>query len=330
MHFLAGDIGGTRLRLRTVETDGNDWLVRHEVAWASGNFDSLETAVQLFLEELSRAERSALFGAWLAVAGPVIEGRVHFSNLPWEIDEKALSNHISLPRVHLVNDLEAEVHVIPTLSHKALATLQTGHVDSGRRLLISVGTGLGLASWSQGSHELQVQPSEGGHSDFAPVTEWQSALWSWMRARTPHVSYERLISGPGLVELYDFILFQAGLPLANRNGGDRTAEVVRLAGTDVDGRACAAVDHFIRMLGAFCGNAALHVMATGGIYLSGGVIRSLLPYLRNDSFQHAFSDKGRMGRLLKRIPVHVITMPEPGQEGITRLALQATNVDAAT
>ncbi len=323
VHLLAGDIGGTSVRLRVVQADEGAWQIRHQVSWNSRDFDSLESAVRVFLDELSRAERCALQGAWLAVAGPVIEGRVRFANLPWETDNETLSSSLSLPEVHLVNDLEAQAHVIPVLDRKALVTIQQGSAVPGRGLLVSVGTGLGMTSWSGPSDRLHVVPSEGGHCDFAPVTEWQSALWRWMHARHPHVSYERVASGTGLVALYDFLHEQAGSRPPDADSRDRTANVVRLADSNADERAGDAIDHFARILGAFCGNAALHAMATGGVYLAGGVIRNIHPHLQEKNFNHSFSDKGRMAGVLRRIPVHVITVPEPGLEGITRLAMQA-------
>ncbi|MGM0632031.1 MAG: ROK family protein [Pseudomonadota bacterium] len=322
VHFLVGDIGGTRVRLRVVEADREGWRIRHEAEWHSHDFDSLETAVLSFLDELSRSERCALQGAWLAVAGPVIDGRVQFTNLPWETDRRVLSSRLALPEVHLVNDLEAMAHIIPALDRRSLVTIQRGRASPGRGLLVSVGTGLGMTTWSGRSCHLDVLPSEGGHSDFAPRTEWQAALSGWMDRRYRHVSYERLASGTGLAALYDFIHEQAGSRPADEAASDRKrpAEIVRRAGVG-DERACEAIDQFARILGAFCGNAALHAMATGGVYLAGGVIRSIHPYLSEDNFNHPFRDKGRMETLLRRVPVHALTSPEPGLEGITRLAM---------
>ncbi len=322
IQFLVGDIGGTRLRLRVVEANGDAWQIRHEVAWFSCQFDSLETAVQQFLDELSRAERCALSGGWFAVAGPVIDGRVRFTNLPWVTDDQALAGLLSLPEVYLVNDLEALAHAVPEFEANALTSIKPGSAAQGRALLVSVGTGLGLASWSRTPGCFHVIPSEGGHSDFAPRTEWQWELWRWMHSRHEHVSFERLASGPGLVNLYDFLHVQAGIRGPDACDGDQAAEIFRMAEKEGDERACAAIDHFARILGAFCANAALHVMATGGIHLAGGVIRHLHPYMREDNFGRCFRGKGRMAGLLSNIPVHAVTAPEPGLEGITRLAIR--------
>ncbi len=320
--FLAGDIGGTWLRLRMVETRRSHWGVCHEAIWVSRDFESLEQAIQKFLDELSRAERASLCGVWLAVAGPVIDGRVQFTNLPWCVNEKMLSDRLSLPRVHLLNDIEVQAHLLAaTDGTSSLVTLQRGRAESGRGLIVAVGTGLGLASWYQSDRVLHVFPSEGGHCDFAPATTWQVELWRWMHARHSHVSYERVISGPGLAALFDFIRQRDVTETSDQRVADRAAEIVRMAESDGDESAFQAIDHFARMLGAFCGNAALHTLATGGIYLTGGVVRNLYPYLRKDTFNRSFHQKGRMTDVLENIPLYAVTMAEPGLEGITRLAL---------
>lgn len=325
VQVLVGDIGGTNVRLRIVQahTAADSWQVRHQATLGSRDFASLEAALASFLDKLPPAEREALCGAWLAIAAPVVNGRARFTNLPWDADTRALSAHLALPEVHLVNDLEAHAHAVAALGSSALKTIRQGNGVPGRHLLVAVGTGLGAVSWSQLPHALHVVPSEGGHSDFAPVTDWQAELWRWLSSHHPHVSYERLLSGQGLVELYDFLHVQAGLAPPEPAAGDRAASIVQLADTEGDDMACSAIDHFASILGSFCGNAALHTMPTAGVYLAGGVVRHLYSRLSAGHFLEAFSNKGRMAGLLQEMPVHAITLPEPGLEGITRVAIRA-------
>lgn len=322
MQILIGDIGGTRVRLRLLESTAGGWQLRHESIRKSREFDNLEGALRSFLDELSRSERANVHEAWLAVAGPVSRGQVRFTNLPWESGEHLLETALKLRRVRLVNDLEALAHALPDIPRRQLIPIQEGHADSGPRLLISVGTGLGLASWHEETDRIRVWPSEGGHSDFASQSSEQHALWKMLAKHHGHVSYERLLSGPGLNQIYEFTCRrQAYRPFDGHiNKEDRTPLICQRAESRQDESAQAAIRLFTEVLGSFAGNAALFHLATGGVYLAGGVVTGLRSWLNTDKFTESFCNKGRLHSVLANIPVQIITVDEPGLEGITLLA----------
>jgi len=322
MQKLIGDIGGTRLRLRLLESTSGEWRIRHEFIRRSEEFDSLEAALRSFLEELSRSERANVVEAWLAVAGPVSNGRVRFTNLPWESEAHLLETALKLPNVHLINDLEALAHALPHISQRQLIPIQKGHEDSGPRLLISVGTGLGVANWFTEADGIRVLPSEGGHSDFASQTREQHALWKSLSEHYGHVSYERLLSGSGLVKIYKYHCQRQSCPPFDGHAltEDPAPLVCQRAENREDKAATAAIACFSEILGAFAGNAALFSLATGGVYLVGGLLARLQPFLSDHRFIQAFQRKGRLQTLMQTIPIHAVTSAEPGLEGITQLA----------
>ena len=321
MHRLVADIGGTRARFRLLEGDGSQWWIRHETSWPSQDFQSLAEAIRCYLAQLSRTERAPIDSAWLAVAGPVRDGAVRFTNLPWQSDAESLRSQFGLPRVYLVNDLEALTHAVPQLQPEQLLPVQHGNAGKGCRLVIASGTGLGVAGWHGSGADIHVLPSEGGHADLAPVTERQAALLHHLRRDLAHVSYERVLSGPGLVTLYAFATGQAtGRATIHPEPSDVSpARILELA-EHRDPEALTAVELFSELLGSFAGNAALHWAATGGVYLAGGVAIQLHPYILCGPFTKAFADKGRMRLLLESIPVSLITDHQAGLDGISRLA----------
>ena len=328
-YLLAADIGGTRARFRVIECSANGWRIRHEITWPSGSFDSLEHALEHCLEQLSRPERAGLAAAWLAVAGPVQNQEVRFTNLPWETSAAALAPRLGLPAVHLVNDLEAIAHGMPSLTPDERIPLQAGVVQHGPGLVISVGTGLGMAAWHEIDGKPLVFPTEAGHIDFAPQGASQDRLLQELRAIHGHVSYEHLLSGSGLVHLYEFTCREAGTrpSPALESAPDPAAVVTRLADRERDPNARTAIDLCGSLLGTFAGNGALQWLATGGVHLCGGVIDRIHPYLEAGAFLYAFRHKGRMRRLMERIPIAVITRREAGLEGITRLAIREHGID---
>ncbi|MEA5445945.1 glucokinase [Gammaproteobacteria bacterium AB-CW1] len=324
MQMLIGDIGGTRLRLRLLESTGREWQIRHESIRRSEEFDSLEAALRSFLEELSRSERANIVEAWLAVAGPVSNGRVRFTNLPWESEARLLETALKLPRVHLINDLEALAHALPHIPQRQLIPIQKGPQESGPRLLVSVGTGLGVAIWFVEAGGIRVLASEGGHIDFASQSREQHALWKSLSKYHGHVSYERLLSGSGLMEIYKYHCEQQScMPFNGHTLTEDPAPLIcQRAENREDKAANAAICCFSEILGAFAGNAALISLATGGVYLAGGLLRRLHPFLSDHHFIQAFHRKGRLQALMQTIPIHAVTTPEPGLEGIARLAIR--------
>ena len=263
-----------------------------------------------------------------AVAGPVISGRAELTNLGWSLDESLLRAALGVRSVRLLNDLLAAAIAIPQLGPDALQVLQTGVPEQdGARAIIAPGTGLGEAFvvWDGTRHH--AYPSEGGHADFAPVGLLQVELLKWLQERFEHVSYERVCSGRGLPHLYQF-LKQRGtaqeeqwLASGLANAEDQTPVIVE-AGIDERSPLCAAtLDLFAAILAAEAGNAALRLLATGGVYLSGGLVRPLLPVLRKDAFINVFRRKGRLAPLLERVPLYVITQPHTALQGAIQYAL---------
>lgn len=318
--FLAGDIGGTKTLLRLFGTGGS---VIAERRYDSAAFASLNQVVAGFLSDcpaLSLA--SACFG----VAGPVEDGRANITNLPWRIDAASIAAEFHIPQVRLINDFQAVAYGIEALDSRDLATLQAGSPQKGGvRAVIGAGTGLGegFMVW-QGTYYAAF-PSEGSHADFAPTDELQIELLRYLAERYGHVSYERLLSGPGLVNIFEFLRDSRGIqPTAELQSamktGDPAAAISLCAMGGKDDLAEAALDLFARIYGAEAGNLALKVLARGGVYIAGGIAPQIMGKLEEDVFLRAFVDKGRFAGLLGDIPVHVVLNPMVGLLGAARVA----------
>lgn len=320
--ILVGDIGGTFSRFRLLEPSNGYSRIRHTATWRSTDFGSLEEAIDCYLKQLSRLERARIQSSWLAVAGPVQGNRVQFTNLPWETDAESLEMALRLPQVHLVNDLEALAHAVPSFRNQDVVNVQGEHSkNTGRGLVIAVGTGLGTATWEQTATGIHTHPSEGGHTDFAPLNELHLRLLRDLQADYEHVSYERLLSGDGLSRIYQHLQDPS-----EPGSDDRTAptfrspeQIMLLADREHNVIAQRALHLFSELLGAFAGNAALHAMATAGVLLAGGLCVRLHPYIVSDHFRNAFCAKGRMRPLLESIPVSVASNPDAGLIGMTQL-----------
>jgi glucokinase len=309
--LIAGDVGGTKtlLALFTREAGPRNPVARAE--FVSADYPSLEAIVRSFMLQTRRPVAFAC----LDVAGPVIRGRAHLTNLPWVLDEEAMQQTLGLQRVVLLNDLKAVAHAVPHLLPDEVQVLNEGHAEPhGPIGVIAPGTGLGEAFLTWHGHAYAAGSSEGGHADFAPTDEIQAALWQYLFRRFGHVAYERVISGSGLPNIYDFLrdaghapeppAFAAALAAAT----DRTPLIVQAALQPSPDPLCAAtLDIFVDALGAEAGNLALKVLATGGIYLGGGMPARVLPRLDDGRFMRAFVSKGRFTELLSRVPVKVIT-----------------------
>ncbi len=290
--ILAGDIGGTNTRLALVDGDPRA-PVALEI-YPSGDHASLEEMVRAFLAAHPAGIAAACFG----VAGPVRDGHVDVTNLVWPVDGASLAAAVGLERVLLLNDLEANAWGIPVLGLDDFHVLNEGRADArGNAAVCSAGTGLGEAGlyWDGESHHAFA--CEGGHADFAPLSDAQEGLREFLAREYGHVSYERVCSGIGLVNIYRYLA--GGCDLA-------AAEISRLALAGTDGTAVAALDLMVEIYGAEAGNLALKLMATGGVYLGGGIPPRILPKLEAGSFMRAFTDKGRFVDLLAAVPVRVI------------------------
>ena len=314
--ILAGDVGGTKTVLAVTEPVGGTARLRTVVEreFRSKDYPGLQAITNEFLSLPAVAEhRTAIERAGFGVAGPVRAGGSHITNLGWEIAESELARALGMPVV-LVNDLVATAHGIPALAPESLATIQMGQADpEGNAALIAAGTGLGMAvmvrAGGAGSRFLP-SPSEGGHADFAPRTDEELALFTYVRAHEDRVEWEHLVSGPGLVRCYDFTHrdVKPGHPDPHLEI-DPAAAVSRLALTKACPACVRSLELFVGLYGAAAGNLALTVLATGGIYVGGGIAPKILPALET-GFARAFAEKGAIfGRLLAKIPIQVILDP---------------------
>jgi glucokinase len=320
--ILAGDIGGTNARLAYFQPQNGHLRLVSERIYPSRAHRELGEIVTQFLEDSKTRPDAACFG----IAGPVRNGRVETSNLPWVVEQSRLANQIHLPSTLLINDLEASAWGIGALAVGDLVPLNrvTGPAV-GNQAVIAPGTGLGEAGlfWDGSRHH--VFACEGGHGDFGPQGDLQIELLRFLKARFGHVSYERVLSGPGLVNVYEF-LRQSGCGKESQEfaaalkQGDPAAVISRAALDGTQSLAVKALDLWISVYGAEAANLALKVMATGGIFLAGGISPKVLPKLTGPLFMEAFVDKGRLRPLVESIPVQVITNEKAGLLGAARCA----------
>jgi glucokinase len=325
--LLVGDIGGTKTDLAVVTPEGGPRAPRAFAELPSASYPSLEALVREFLGRVGLPVTRACFG----VPGPVIGGRVQTTNLPWIIEAPALAGALRLESVHLLNDLEAIAHAVPILRGEDLVTLNVGRAVAGGPLaVIAPGTGLGEAFLTWNGSRYVAHASEGGHADFAPTDASQIGLLQYLQASQDHVSVERVCSGLGVPHIYEYLRSIHHAPespaVAERLAAvsDRTPVIVEAALQPA--APCllcvATLDIFVDVLGAEAGNLALKLLATGGVYLAGGMPAHILPALRDGRFLRAFRRKGRMGELLAAIPVHVI-VTRVGLIGAAHVGLEA-------
>ncbi|HUA86830.1 MAG TPA: glucokinase [Bryobacteraceae bacterium] len=320
--ILAGDIGGTNTRLAFF--DGPQ--PREIQVFPSARYPALAAIVTEYLTAHRQTAEAACFG----IAGPVRHGVVEATNLPWKIHAAQLAADIGVKNLRLLNDLEANAYGIAALGDSDFATLREGENEPrGNRALVSAGTGLGEAGLIAIDGHHVPFASEGGHADFAPRNPSEVALFEYLAERFGHVSYERILSGPGLVNVYDFFrdTGRAQEPpwLAQElAAGDPSAAITRNAEKS---ELCAlALNLFITVYGAEAGNIALRLLATGGVYLGGGIAPKIAGKLREPEFLKAFDDKGRVGKLLEAIPVRVILNDKTALLGAGRVALGLKDV----
>ena len=319
---LVGDIGATNTRLTLVRGAPDSTPVLHEAVFPSRDYTGLEEPVRKFLRDAPAPAQRAVF----AVAGPVVEGRAELTNLGWVLEEEALRESLDLASVRLLNDLVAMAYAIPHLGPESLLTLQEGRpVPGGARAVVAPGTGLGHAFLTWDGSAYRAHPSEGGHGDFAPVGQLQDELLHHLRRRYGHVSCERVCSGRALPDLYAFLQERGtateseGFAERLAAARDRTPVIVEAAlGMPPSALCLATVELFAAILAAEAGNVALRVLATGGVYLGGGLPRRLLPVLTRAAFLDPFRQKGRLSPLLSRIPLHVVIRPNVGLLGALR------------
>lgn len=324
--ILAGDIGGTHTRLALFEPPGLRPL--HLEVFASDAHDGLAGLVRTYLSGRDLTGPGAgIEGACFGVAGPVQEGRTVAVNLAWSVDAAELSESLCVGPVQVVNDLEANAWGLTALGPDDLATVVAGEADpAGNVVLLSPGTGLGEAIIVRGAAGEQVTASEGGHRDFAPRGETQVALYRFLAAQYGHVSYERVCSGVGLVNIHRFLCQHEYEPAPDwlqqeMDEGDAAGTVSRAGLEHRDDVCSRALDLMIAILAAEAGNLALSVLATGGVYLGGGIPPRILPRLTEGGFARAFAAKGRFHELMANVPVKVILNDEAALLGAARRAM---------
>ncbi len=311
--ILAGDIGGTKTVLGLFEETDAELTVVREFEAPSRDHASLDAIVEPFLEEVGRP---ALRGACFAVAGPVVDGACRTTNLPWLLEEGGLAATIRAPRVKLLNDLEGTAYGMLHLSPSDLVVLNEGRRPRrrGNIAVIAAGTGLGEAYlyWDGGRH--RPIATEGGHADFAPRSDEEVDLLRYLREKLAgRVSCERVLSGPGLYEIYCFLrdtgrMREPAALARQMEEGDPSALVSRIAAESGEPICVAALDLFCELYGAEAGNMALRALTYGGVFVGGGIAPKNLTFLQR-SFLRGFTDKGRFSDLMRDIDVAVSTNP---------------------
>ncbi|HEX8634435.1 MAG TPA: glucokinase [Pyrinomonadaceae bacterium] len=322
--ILAGDIGGTKtnVALFAREELGKPLAQR---SFPSGKHDSLESIIAEFLAEHKPRLTHACFG----IAGPVKDGQVRTANLTWVVDGQTLAETLNLERVALINDLEATAYGIEVLGAAQLHTLNEGREERGaHRALIAAGTGLGMAGLFYDGQHYRPIASEGGHIDYAPRTAIEHELLNYLHAKIMgRVSYERVLSGPGLFNIYSFLREhkygeEPAWLAAEIEAGDSSAVVAQAGLAGKSELAVKALDLFADIYGAMAGNLALLLKATGGLYIGGGIAPKLIEKLKDGTFMRAFTDKGRMSALVSNIPVRVILDDKTALYGAARCAVE--------
>lgn len=327
MKVLAGDIGATNARLALFEVDPTGAerpapLV--EEVCPSGAFAGLAAAARAFLDAGEVSPEAACFG----IPGPVTGDVYRLPNLGWEVREAELAAALGIESLRIINDFDAVGHGLAYLSEDEVAELQAGRPRTRAPIaLLGAGTGLGTGylTWHDGRY--RVHSSEGGHADFAPRDPLECELLEWSAARHGRVSWERILSGPGLVDLYRFLRQRGEAPereaVRREMERDEAARVISshaLAGTDP---LCErALELFVSAFGARAGDLALTIQAEGGVYLAGGIAPEILPKLREGPFLEAFRAKGRLSELMERIPVRVILNTDVGLLGAAGAAVR--------
>lgn len=327
INILAGDIGGTSARLGLFSVAPEGLRPRAKATYRCREFAGLEEIVARFRHEYPGSFTVASIG----IAGPVIDGHVVTPNLPWTVSSSIVAKAAGLEKIGLINDLVANAYGTEALTPSDFAVIQPGTPDpTGHACIISAGTGLGQAGFFFDDEVRRPMPSEGGHADFAPQNEQEIELLRFLHARFGHVSYERVLSGPGLVNIYDFLTAtgrgEESSDLAaqlSASPGGAAGHISRAGLAKTSTRAVLALDQFVTIYGAAAGNLALNFKSTGGVYIGGGIAPQILSRLQDGRFLQAFLDKGRLRSLLEQMPIQVILNDECALLGAAVHAVQS-------
>jgi glucokinase len=310
--LIAGDIGGTKTDLAIYSPESGPHKPLAQTELHSADYSSLQAMVKEFLAQVKMSVDVASFD----VAGPVINGHVKTTNLPWVLDESTLVNELNLKAAHLMNDLEAVARAVPALGAEDVITINQGEpVANGPIAIIAPGTGLGESFLTWDGSRYVAHGSEGGHSDFAPTDERQIRLLHYLLRRFGHVGVERVCSGIGVPNIYEFLRDAEKIPerpevaqlIASAKDHAKTIVEAALDRQNPSELCLTTVDLLVSILASEAANLALKVLATGGVYLAGGVALHLVKFLQNPQFVETFTRKGRFKDLMERMPIHIIT-----------------------
>jgi len=328
--ILAGDVGGTKSNLALFTFKGGQLSPVVEHTLPSQDYTGLEDVVREFLRQANNQKPPTtideISGACFGVAGPVVDDRCETPNLPWIISGQGLRRVLGLEAVKLVNDLEATGYGIGSLASDKFVTLNEGSPrGKGNAALIAAGTGLGEAMLYWNGEDFIPIASEGGHADFAPRNALEIELLRYLLDRFDRVSYERVLSGPGLLSIYNFLKDsgygeESGWLTERLEQGDPSAEISKAALANENAMCVQAQDMFVSIYGAEAGNLALKVKAIGGLFVGGGIAPKIIDKLRDGTFMRAFTHKGRLSPVLESIPVRVILDPKTALYGAARFA----------
>lgn len=315
--ILAGDVGGTKTLLQAAESKEGHLKMLLERQYESRAHSDFPSALRDFLNQLGRPKIDA---ACFAVAGPIEGSRVKVTNLPWRIDAHDLETRFGIPGVRLLNDFEAIALGIEALGPGDLVTLQPGQpAERAMRVVLGAGTGMGVAWLAWRETRYAPLATEAGHMDFAPCNDLQAALFDHLKRKFGHVSWERVLSGPGLADIFRFLQgnigASRGLAQVNLDDEGGAAVVTDLALNRKHPIAAKALELFVECYGAFAGNLALAGLTSGGVYLAGGIAPRIIESLRQGTFIQSFCDKGRFAGLMQQIPVRVVMNPAVGLLG---------------
>ena len=327
--ILAGDIGGTNSRLILVDEQGGELKTIARADFKSRLYEDLLPIVKQFMHEEGGADL-LIHAACFAVAGPVQGQQANITNLPWSLDAAELSQQLGYP-VRLMNDFQGVGYGIEVLQQEDMLVLQQGEpVETGTRVLIGAGTGLGMALMVYANGEYTVLPSEGGHAEFGPQDSLDLELYHYLYDKLGRLSNEHILSGQGLVRLYEFYRDRADTTESATvrqamSQQDPAAAISEAALQGSDPVSQQALAHFIKIYGAVAGNLALTCLAKGGVYIAGGIAAKVAAKLAEPGFMHAFCDKGAMHSLMQTIPVKLITNTQVGLLGAAHYAQRVTS-----
>lgn len=322
--ILAGDIGGTKTVLALFEKTRRGVAVREKRQFPSREYGSFAEVVGAFLSACGDVSIDA---ACFGIAGPVIDGKCRTTNLAWDITESDLQKQLETQRVKLLNDLEATAYGMLYLDEEAFVSLNPyGRKQQGNRAVIAAGTGLGEAFLFWDGAHFHPSASEGGHCDFAPTTAQQDQMLKWLRSRFKgHVSYERLLSGPGIYTIYEYLRESGFAPESPwmqevAKSDDKSAMISQYALEYHNPLCVEALRLFCQIYGQEAGNLALKALSLGGLYIGGGIAPKILPMMQEPHFLDAFFAKGRFEEMLRSMEVKISTDPETALLGAAHYA----------